>query len=108
MAEWIKKHQKFLSLGVGGLLLVVGTAMLFWSYGESGVSKEERLAAERVARMEARVQAQISGTKAPPPEKSVFGEEYKEKQQQQLRYIVIAMLIGGVGFVGYGLLKKEA
>ncbi len=108
MGEWIKTHQKYLSLGLGALLLVVGVAMLFWSYGDSGVSKEERMAAERVARMEARVQAQMTGTKAPPPEKSVFGEEYKEKQQQQLRYVVIAMLIGGVGFMGYGFLRKEA
>lgn len=107
MGAWVKQNRKALSLGLGALLLVVGVAMLFWSYGDSGMTEEERRAAANVARMEARIQAQLGGVPDKAPDKPLFGEELKEKQQMQLRIVVIAMLVFGAGFMAYGLLKKE-
>jgi len=102
---WIKIHQKQLSLAAGVLMLLLASAMLFWDNRGDTVT-EESLAAANVARMEARMQAQSSGAKA-SPETSIFSGNYREKQQQQLRYAVIALMITGVGFLLYGFLKKE-
>lgn len=105
MQAWIKTHQKQLSLAAGALMLLLGSALLFWDNRGETVS-EASLAAANVARMEARMQAQTSGAKA-APEQSIFSTAYREQQGQQLRYTVIVLMIAGVGFLLYGFLKKE-
>ena len=106
MLAWIKEYQKVLSLGMGALLIVVAATMLFWMNTGEGVSEEERIAAANVARMEARMAAQRNGGQAPRSQVD-FMQSRQEKQKEQLRYMVIAMLIGGIGFLGFGLLKKN-
>ncbi|MEA3373488.1 MAG: hypothetical protein U9Q62_07345 [Campylobacterota bacterium] len=107
MGEWIKEHQKKLSLSLGVLLIIGAVASLFWSNLDSGVTDEERMAAASVARMEARMSGQSSGAQQQAPEKPMFSSDYRETQKEQLRYAVVIALIFGIGFVGYGLLKKE-
>ena len=107
MTEWIKRYQKALSLGMGALLIVMAAAMLFWMNTGEGVSDEERIAAANVARMEARMASQRGGGYQAPQSQVDFMQSHQEKQKAQLRYMVIAMLIGGVGFLGYGVLKKN-
>lgn len=104
MGAWIRAHQKKLSLAAGTLMVLIGAALLFWD-NRGGVSEEERIAAENVARMEARMQSR--GAAASAPDKAVFGASYREQQAQQLRYAVLALMLSGTGFLLYGFLKKE-
>lgn len=86
-------------------MLVAAVGLLFWD-NRGGVSEEERLAAINVARMEARMQSQSAGSHA-APEKPIFSGSYRDRQQEQLRYAVIALALFGAGFLLYGFLKKE-
>lgn len=104
MREWIIQHQQKLSMGIGALMLIIGVAMLFWDNRGNGVSEEERLAAERVARYEARMEAQMTGTAE--PEKPLFSTKFQERQEEQLRYAVILLIVGGIGFMGYSLFRR--
>lgn len=106
MKAWLIKHQKGLSLGIGALLVVVSIAMLFWTNMGNAVSDEERLAAASVARMEARMAGKSTASQS-NPQKMDFMGTYVEEQKMQLRYMLIAMLVGGVCFLGYGFLKKS-
>lgn len=94
-------------MGLGILLLVVSVAMLFWDNSGSATAEEERAAAN-VARMEARAKARMNGQPLPKEEpKPIFHERLKKRQEEQLRYALILMVIFGVGFVGYGYFRKE-
>lgn len=93
-------------MGLGVLLLIISVAMLFWD-NKSGVSQAEQRASINVARMEARAQARMSGKPLPKEEpKPIFHAKLKERQEQQVRYALILMILFGVGFVGYGYFKK--
>ena len=105
MQEWIQKHQQKLSMAVGVLMLLIGIVMLFWDNRGDTVSAEERAAAERVARYEARMQQQMQGT-TPQSDKPVFKSKFQEHQEKQLRYAVILMLVGGAGFMGYSFYRR--
>jgi hypothetical protein len=105
MQEWIRLHQKKLSLGLGTLLLLLGSALLFWDNRGDAVSDEERFAAANVARMEARTQSQ-QGSRA-APDKAIFGSSYRDQREEQLRYAVITLMLLGTVFMLYGFLKKE-
>ncbi len=106
MLEWIKKHQKKLSLVVGTLMLLGALGALFWNNDEGGVN-EVSLAAANVARMEAKMR---SGATAAAQKQSGHPavEAFYESRQAQVRYLLIMILIGGVGFLIYGFLKKES
>ena len=104
MGAWIKKHQQKLSMGLGVIMLLIGIAMLFWDNRGNAVGKEERLAAERVARYEARMAAQMQGTAE--PDKPLLSTHFEEHQKTQLRYAVILMIVGGMGFMGYSLYRR--
>jgi len=103
MPEWIAKNQKTLSLSLGSLMLLIALGLFFWS-NESSVSKEERLAQASIARMEARMNTQ-SNTQA--DKKSASLETFYETRDKQMRYLLIAMIISGIGFLGFGFLKKS-
>jgi hypothetical protein len=94
-----------LSIGVGALMLTLGIVMLFWDNRGDTMSAEERAAAERVARYEARMQQQTQGT-LPQSDKPVFKSKFQEHQEKQLRYAVILMLVGGAGFMGYSFYRR--
>ena len=106
MQEWIKKHQQKLSMGIGAVLLIAGVAMLFWDNTGDAVSAEERAAAERVARYEARMAAETAGQTQ--PDKPLFSSKFQERQEEQVRYAVILLIIGGAGFMGYSFYRRFA
>jgi len=109
LQEWFKRHRRKVTLTAGGLCVCIGAAMLFWSNGSgAAVSEEERIAAANVARMEARMQSQISGQKGQQsPDKPIFSGSYRERQEAHLRYMVIALMLFGAGFLAYGFLKRD-
>jgi hypothetical protein len=102
MIEWMKKNQRPLSLGVGSLLMVVALAMFFWSYEQSELSHEEKMAQASIARMEAR-NTGVSQSQSQP---TVALEKYYESREKQIRYVLIIMVIGGFGLLVYGFLNK--
>ena len=104
MKGWILRYQQQLSMGIGLFLLLAGIVMLFWDMRGSAISKEERLAAERVARYEARMAAETASQQQ--PDKSLFSHKFEEHQEKQLRYAVILLITGGAAFMGYGLYRR--
>ena len=106
MIGWMRKHQRKLSMGVGVLLIVVSAAWLFWDMSRSAVSDEEAKAALNVARMEARMSGTSAATQK-APDKPLFMDVYKAKQKEQLKYTIIIMMIAGIGFVGYSLVRRK-
>jgi hypothetical protein len=104
MYKIILKYQKVLSLGVGTIMLLGALGVLFWSNQSSTqMSKEEQYARANLARMEAKVKNKSVNTKkSTKPLKQFY-----ESRDKQLRYLMIAMLITGVGFLGYGVFKKS-
>ena len=104
MKAWVLKYQQQLSMGVGALLLVAGVAMLFWDMRGEGVSAEERAAAERVARYEARMAAQTGA--ASEPDAPLFSNKFQEHREKQLRYAVLLFIGGGVAFLGFGIYRR--
>lgn len=88
-------------------MLLVGFALFFWNSPKEVVSENE-IAAANVARMEASVSGGSSETKkAPKPETSKFVEELKNVQEKQVQYLVILVMVLGVGFLGYSFLSKN-
>jgi NADH:ubiquinone oxidoreductase subunit 5 (subunit L)/multisubunit Na+/H+ antiporter MnhA subunit len=104
MKAWILKYQKQLSMGIGMLLLLAGIAMLFWDMRGSSLSEEERMAAERVSRYEARMASETASKQQ--PDKPLFSHKIQEHQEKQLRYAVILLIFGGVSFIGYSLYRR--
>ena len=101
--EWIRHHQKKLSLGIGGLLLVVAVGMMFW---DNTGSSEDEAYAQKVAAMEARMGPGVVEV-APAVGESAIMKGYREKQEQNLRFTLILLIAGGIGFLVYGFVKKE-
>ncbi len=102
--EWVQKNQKLAAKITGVNFLLMTLVMLFWAQPKTGLSDEEKAAAN-VARMEARV----SGSNKQVSGKSNLDimKEHRQKQQQQLRITLIIMSMCGAGFLAYGFLKKE-
>ena len=103
MPGWILKNQRILSLSFGSLMLLIALGLFFWS-NESSLSKEERLAKASIARMEARMNTQAN-TQA--GKKSASLEIFYEARDKQMRYLLIVMIISGIGFLGFGFFKKS-
>ncbi len=107
MKEWIITNQILLSRLIGSLLLVVGLGAFFWiNNSGSSVSLEEQRAAERVARMEAHVKG--SGASSTVPTKITPTISYSEHTKEQVRYMLILMMLLGAGALGYSFIKKES
>ena len=105
MYKFISKYQKFLSLGLGTLMLLGALGVLFWSnQNTTQISKEEQYARANLARMEAKVQSTSSSH---IKKKSESLDDFYESRDKQLRYLMIVMVIGGVGLLGYGIFKKS-
>jgi len=105
MLEWVIQHQKKLSLIMGTLMLLGALGALFWK-NEEGTSDELSRAAANVARMEARMQGNSAATTQKQNAHPAV-EAFYESREKQLRYLLIIVVIGGVGFLIYGFLKKE-
>jgi hypothetical protein len=104
--EFLIKHQTVLLRSVGAILILVSFAAFFWTAPKKGFSENE-IAAANVARMEAKIAGSSSATSAQKPDKSPFLETYKQTQEKQMRYMLIVMMIFGVGFLAYSFLKKD-
>ncbi len=100
------KHQKVLLRSVGGVLILVSFVAFFWTTPKKGFSENE-IAAANVARMEASIAGKSSATSKKRPEKSPFLDTYKQTQEKQIRYMLIVMMIFGIGFLAYSFLKKD-
>jgi len=87
-------------------MLVVGFVAFFWATPKEGVSAN-KVAAANVARMEARVSGLSTTTNSSKQNESRFSEKFKETRENQLKYLMIIMMIMGVGFLGYSFLKKS-
>jgi hypothetical protein len=103
MLEWMKRHQRWLSLGIGSLFLIIALAMLFWSNGNS-VSREEQIAQANIERMEARMRGE-SPSSSGQSNKAL--EQFYESRQQQMQYLLIAMIISGIALMAYGIFNKK-
>jgi len=105
MKEWMYKHKRRLSIGLGILFILIALGMLFWDNTGTPVVSEEEAYAKKVEAMEAR----MSGGAVVPsgPQESPIMKAYKEKQAQHLRYTLIFIIVAGVGFLLYGLITKK-
>ncbi len=101
--EWYLSHKKLAYKLMGANFLLMALVLLFWSAPKEGMSENERAAAN-VARMEARIQGQGSTSQE---NKVNLLNRHMDKQQAQLRIVLVIMVIVGVGFLAYGVLKKE-
>ncbi|MEA3521495.1 MAG: hypothetical protein U9R50_00830 [Campylobacterota bacterium] len=103
MFEWIIKHQRLFSLGMGSLLLIIALGLFFWT-NESALSKEERLAQANIARMQARTEG---ANHTQSVHASATLDTFYEGRDKQMQYLLIIMIIGGIGFLGFGFFKKS-
>ena len=108
MNEWIKVNQIKFSRFVGAFLLLVGLGAFFWvNNSGSGVSVAEQRAAKRVARMEARVSGSSSATVSQEKVKTNYSEVYSDRSKEQIKFMLIVMMLLGLGSLGYSFVKKE-
>jgi hypothetical protein len=101
--EWMHKHKRRLSLSMGGALILIALGMLFWDNTGTPVVSEEEVYAQKVEAMEAR----MSGGAVTPPQESPIMKAYKEKQAKHLRYMLIVVVLTGIGFLVHGLMTKK-
>ncbi len=104
--EFLLKHKTIIIRSIGAIMLVIGFIAFFWATPKEGVSANE-LAAANVARMEAQTSGSSSGDVSAKKEEAKFLEKFKETRENQLKYLMIIMMIAGVGFLGYSFLKKD-
>ena len=105
MIEFINKHKIIFLRSVGILLFLTGVVSLFWSKPEKAMTENE-IAEANIARVEAALPKSASSA-VKKSQQSPFMKAYKEKQQEHIRYLVIALMVGGVLFFGYSFIKKR-
>lgn len=107
MREIFLKYRVEILRVMGGLLLVVGFSVHFWTAPKEGLTQNE-IAALNVARMEAQVRGEgVTSNRASKPSSVKIIEELKSTQEKQMRYLTILTMILGAGFLGYSFIKKE-
>lgn len=105
--EFFLKHKIVILRSLGGLMLLVGFALHFWTTPKEGVSANERAAAN-IARMEAKVKGNApSSGKSAKKDDSKFLDKLKDTQEKQLQYLTILAMIFGVGFLGYSFMPRR-
>jgi len=106
--ELFIKYKTVILRTAGALLLVVGFAIQFWETPKEGLSANDKAAA-RVARMEAKVKGNGSGSskKAPKKDDSKYLDQMKSSQAKQVQYMTILAMVFGVGFLGYSFMPKK-
>ncbi len=102
--EFFNKHKIVVLRSLGGLMLVIGFVIHFWTTPKEGFSANEKAAAN-VARMEAKVSGK--NTKSTQKDTDSFLKELQEKQAAQLQYLTILAMLFGVGFLGYSFIPKK-
>ena len=105
--EYFLKHKTVIIRSLGGMMLLMGFAIHFWTTPKEGISANDRATAN-VARMEAKVKGQSSTqSKASKKSDAKFLDELKDTQAKQLQYLTILAMILGVGFLGYSFMPKK-
>ncbi len=105
--DFFLKHKIVIMRSLGGVMLVVGFAIHFWTTPKEGISANDRAAAN-VARMEAKAKGSGSSSeKKAKKDDSKFLDELKDTQAKQLQYLTIIAMILGVGFLGYSFIPKK-
>lgn len=103
MKEWIVKHQRKLSLGLGVVLILIALGELFWDNTSVSGEKTEIQTSDN-----GNVRVIGSSSSAPSPSaESPIMKAYREKQAEHLRYTLIATVIAGIGFLIYGMITKK-
>lgn len=100
------KYKIILLRSLGAVMLIVGLAIYFWVTPKEGVSANDKAAA-RIARMEATTQGNNLSSTAKKQETSKFADVLKEKQKEQLEYMLILVMLGGLGFLVYSFIQKK-
>lgn len=86
-------------------MLLISFVIYFWSTPKEGLTQNQ-IAAANVARMEARVSGG-SGTQKSQSSSADIMKAYKDTQASQSKYMLIFIMVMGVGFLGYSFIKKE-
>jgi hypothetical protein len=104
--EFFLKHKTVILRSLGALMLLVGFVIYFWAIPKEGISENE-LAAANVARLEAQASGSSSSKASAKKSNPQYLEKLKKTRAKQLRYLVITMMVFGVGFLAYSFVKKE-
>ena len=105
--DFFLKYKIVILRTLGGVMLIVGFAVHFWTAPTEVISANDKAAA-RVARMEANVRAAASSSALSQKEKSKYLNNMKDAQAEQMRYItIIAMLLGLGSIISSFIPKKE-
>lgn len=105
--DFFLKYKTIILRSMGAFMLVVGFAVHFWVTPSKGLSENDKAAA-RVARMEASAKGQDSKKSASTKKDDTkFLEKLKDTQAQQLQYMMILVMLFGVGFLGYSFIPKK-
>ena len=107
MKELFIQHKIIILRTLGSILLVIGFAAYFWTTPKPVLTQNE-IAAKNIARMESKVHGGNSASNKPKSSSSKIISELKETQKKQLRYMVILMMILGVGFLGYTFIPHDS
>ncbi len=108
MKEWLYVNQIMVSRFIGTLLLVVGLGAFFWvNSSDNGVSVAQQRAAERVARMEARISRASSSEVLKQESKADYRDVYSDYSKKQMKLMFITVMLLGVGSLGYSFIKKR-
>jgi len=102
---FIKNKTMIFRIG-GSLMLIIAFVTYFWTTPKEGLTQNE-IAAKNVARMEARAAGGSSTKRAPKSSSSAIMKAYKDTQATQLRYVLIIIMLLGIGSLGYSFIKKE-
>ncbi len=105
MKAWFYENYIAVMRWIGTLLLLGGAALFFWGNTTNAtVSSEVQRAAERVARMEARLQ---DSAHVPSVPKVDYAKAYSEHTKTQTRLMLILMILLGAFFVAYSFVTKR-
>ncbi|MDD5716531.1 MAG: hypothetical protein PHW64_01910 [Sulfuricurvum sp.] len=105
MQEWMRKHKQVLSISLGALLIVMAGMMLFWDNTGTPAASEAKRATQKVQSNPVVILG--SSSSQTPSGESPIMKAYREKQAEHLRYTLIVMIIGGLGFMLYGWISKK-
>ena len=103
MKEWIVQYQRRLSLIAGALLILIALGMMFWdnSPAVGEVTQKQKRQSPNV-----RVMGDSSSAASPSAESPIM-KAYREKQEEHLRYTLVFVVLGGIGFLVYGMINKK-
>ncbi len=106
MKRWFYENHILVVRFIGTLLLLGGLILFFWGNATAGTMRiEEQRAAERVARMEARVHGAVVPSTSVP--KVDYAKAYSEHTRTQTRLMLMMVMVSGVLFLGYSFIKKR-